>query len=40
MGFAQMDPEEAKNFKPKVILVDDENKITKACNYEKHGELV
>ena len=30
MGFAQMDPEEAKNFKPKVILVDDENKITKS----------
>ena len=40
MGFCQMEPEEAASFKPKVILVDENNKITRACNYEKHGELI
>ena len=40
MGFCQMEPEEAASFKPKVILVDENNKITRVCNYEKHGELI
>lgn len=39
MSYAQMTPEELKNNKPKVVFVDDENKITRITNYEKHGKL-
>ena len=31
--------EEAKEHKPKVVFVDDENKISRVTNYEKHGLL-
>ena len=36
MSYAQMSEEEAKNTPPKVVFVDDENKITRVTNYEKH----
>lgn len=39
MSYAQMTPEEIKDNKPKVVFVDDENKITRLTNYEKHGKL-
>lgn len=39
MAYAQMTPEEAKENKPKVVFVDDENKISRVTNYEKHGRL-
>jgi aspartate 1-decarboxylase len=39
MSYAQMTPEEAKAHKPKVVLVDGENHITKVTSYEKHGLL-
>ena len=39
MCYAQMTPEEVKENKPKVVFVDDENKITRVTNYEKHGQL-
>ena len=39
MSYAQMDPSEIKDNKPKVVFVDDENKITRVTNYEKHGKL-
>lgn len=39
MAYAQMTPEEAKNFKPQVVFVDKENKISRITTYEKHGEL-
>ena len=39
MAYAQMTPEEAKENKPKVVVVDDENKISRVTNYEKHGRL-
>ena len=32
-------PEEAKEHHPKVVFVDDENKIARVTNYEKHGKL-
>ena len=35
----QMTPEEAKEHHPKVVFVDDENKIARVTNYEKHGKL-
>lgn len=39
MAYAQMTPEEAKELQPKVLFVDDKNRITKVTNYEKHGEI-
>lgn len=39
MAYAQMTPEEAEENKPNVVFVDDENKISRVTNYEKHGRL-
>lgn len=39
MAYAQMTPEEAKEFRPKVVFVDEENKISEITSYEKHGEM-
>ena len=39
MCYCQMAPEEAKDHKPKVVFVDEENHISRVTNYEKHGQL-
>ncbi len=39
MAYCDMTPEEAENHKPKVVFVDDENKIKRISTYEKHGQL-
>lgn len=39
MCYAQMDEEEVKTHSPKVVFVDDENKIVRTTRYEKHGLL-
>lgn len=39
MAYAQVTPEEAKELRPTVLFVDDNNHITKVTNYEKHGEI-
>ena len=39
MAYAQMSPEEAKEHKPKVVFVDDNNQVARVTNYEKHGQL-
>ena len=39
MAYASMTPEEAKNFHPTVVFVDDDNKSARVTNYEKHGLL-
>ena len=39
MSYAQMTPEEAKDHKPNVVFVDDDNKIVRKTTYEKHGKL-
>ena len=39
MCYAQMSPEEIKDNPPKVVFVDDDNKITRITRYEKHGRL-
>ena len=39
MSYAQMTPEEAKEHKPKVVFVNDNNKICQISRYEKYGEL-
>lgn len=40
MAYASMTPEEAGEHKPQVVFVDDENRIARITNYEKHGELI
>ena len=40
MAYAQMTPDEAKSHKPTVLFVDDNNKIVRKANYEKHGLLI
>ena len=39
MCYCQIAPEEVKEHKPKVVFVDDENKIAKVSSYEKYGTL-
>ena len=39
MCYCQMSPEEVKEHKPKVVFVDDENKVVKVSSYEKYGTL-
>lgn len=40
MAYAQMTREEAQTHKPKVVFVDEKNRITLETNYEKHGQIV
>ncbi len=40
MAYAQADIEEAKSLKPKVVFVDEDNKIRRIASYEKHGQLI
>lgn len=39
MAYASYSEDELKTYKPKVVFVDDDNKITKVSNYEKYGTL-
>lgn len=39
MAYCDINSEEAKMHKPKVVFVNDENKIEKLATYEKHGKL-
>ena len=39
LAYANLTPEEAKTHKPMVVFVDDDNKIARKANYEKHGLL-
>ena len=39
MCYAGMSPEEIKENPPKVVFVDDKNKIKRITRYEKHGRL-
>ena len=39
MAYADMTPEEAKQHKPTVLIVNEENEIVRKANYEKHGLL-
>lgn len=39
MTYAQMTPEEAKNYHPTVVFVDEKNKPVRITAYEKHGLL-
>lgn len=39
MSYCEMTSEEAKSHKPKVVFVDDHNKVSRISRYEKHGRL-
>lgn len=39
MCYCQMTLEEAKDHKPKVVFVDEQNHISRVTSYEKHGQL-
>ena len=39
MAYAQMEPEEAKEFQPQVVFVNEGNQISKITTYEKHGQI-
>lgn len=39
MAYASMTQEEAENFKPLVVLVNEDNSIEKIAHYEKQGQL-
>ncbi len=39
MSYASMTAEELKTNPPKVVFVDDNNRITRITRYEKHGRL-
>lgn len=39
MAYGIMTPEELKDNPPKVVFVDDGNKITRLTRYEKHGKI-
>ncbi len=39
MCYAQMTPQEAKENPPKVVFVDEKNRITSVSRYENHGAL-
>lgn len=40
MAYANMTPEEIKDNPPKVVFVDEDNKIIRKTTYEKHGLLI
>lgn len=39
MAYCSLTPDEAKTHKPTVVFVDENNKITRVSQYEKHGEI-
>ena len=39
MSFMQVSPDEVKDNPPKVVFVDDNNKIVRVSKYEQHGKL-
>lgn len=39
MSYCQLDSNEVKDHKPRVIFVNNENRISRITRYEKHGKL-
>ncbi len=39
MSYASMTPEEIKEHRPKVVFVDESNRIKSCAEFEKHGEI-
>ena len=39
MCYCSLTPEEAREHRPHVVFVDDENRIAETARYERHGEI-
>jgi aspartate 1-decarboxylase len=39
IAYAQMTPEEGKNYKPDIVFVNDDNEVVEKTDIEKHGEI-
>jgi len=39
MAYANYSEKELEKYSPKVVFVDDKNKVEKVSTYEKHGTL-
>ncbi|MBE6052256.1 MAG: aspartate 1-decarboxylase [Clostridium sp.] len=39
MSYCELNSDEAKDHKPKVVFVNEENKVDRISRYEKHGRL-
>lgn len=39
MAYVQVDEEEIKNYKPKVVFVREKNRVDSICEYEKHSVM-
>jgi aspartate 1-decarboxylase len=39
MAYCSMNEDDVKSHKPKVVFVDEKNKIENITSYEKHGRL-
>ncbi len=39
IAYAQMDAQEARNFIPSVVMVDEKNRITEVRGQEQHGQI-
>lgn len=39
MSYCQLERDEVEDHKPRVVFVDNENKVSRVTNYEKHGQL-
>lgn len=39
MSYAWMTEQEAREFHPAVVFVDEKNRVTRVTSYEKHGQL-
>lgn len=39
MAYVQVSPEEAAGLRPTVLFVDEQNRVTRKTNYERHGEI-
>lgn len=39
MSYCQLERSEVEDHKPRVVFVDNENRVSRVTNYEKHGQL-
>ena len=39
MSYCELDENEVKDHRPKVVFVDDKNRVERITSYEKHGRL-
>lgn len=40
IAYAMMDRNEASTFKPRVLILDDDNKVTELKDHEEHGQIL